>query len=127
MLAASGAVPRRSVDRLVLLGELGLDGSVRAIRGVLPAVLAAARAGHRQVVVPAANADEAALVDAIEVLPATTLAEVVEHLAGRAALTRHVRGPLPPAPPTPDLGDVVGQASGRRASRSRRRVVTTST
>ncbi|HEY0401068.1 MAG TPA: magnesium chelatase domain-containing protein, partial [Blastococcus sp.] len=94
ILAASGAVPGGSVDRLVLLGELGLDGSVRGIRGVLPAVLAAARAGHPQVVVPAANADEAALVDSIEVLAATTLAEVVAHLAGRAPLTRHVRGPL---------------------------------
>ena len=115
VLAASGAVPGGSVDRLVLLGELGLDGSVRGIRGVLPAVLAAARAGHPQVVVPAANADEAALVDSIEVLAATTLAEVVAHLAGRAPLTRHVRGPLPAAAPAPDLGDVVGQASGRRA------------
>ncbi|TFV83457.1 YifB family Mg chelatase-like AAA ATPase [Blastococcus sp. CT_GayMR16] len=115
VLAASDVVPGHSVDRLVLLGELGLDGSVRGIRGVLPAVLAAARAGHRQVVVPAANADEAALVDSIEVLAAKTLAEVVAHLAGRAPLTRHVRGPLPPAPPAPDLGDVVGQASGRRA------------
>ena len=115
VLAASGTVPEESVDRLVLLGELGLDGSVRGIRGVLPAVLAAARAGHRQVVVPAANADEAALVERIEVLPATTLAQLVDHLAGRTPLTRHVRGPLPPAPPVPDLGDVVGQASGRRA------------
>jgi magnesium chelatase family protein len=115
VLAAAGAVPSGSVDRLVLLGELGLDGSVRGIRGVLPAVLAAARAGHPQVVVPAANADEAALVDSIEVLAATTLAEVVAHLAGRARLARHVRGPLPAAPPGPDLGDVVGQASGRRA------------
>jgi len=115
VLAASGAVTAGSVDRLVLLGELGLDGSVRAIRGVLPAVIAAARAGHPRVVVPAANADEAALVDSIEVLPANTLAEVVAHLAGRTPLARHVRGPLPPAPPAPDLGDVVGQASGRRA------------
>ena len=115
VLAASGTVPEESVDRLVLLGELGLDGSVRGIRGVLPAVLAAARAGHRQVVVPAANADEAALVDRIEVLPVTTLAQLVDHLAGRTPLTRHGRGPLPPAPPVPDLGDVVGQASGRRA------------
>jgi magnesium chelatase family protein len=115
VVAASGAVPRRAVDRLVLLGELGLDGAVRGIRGVLPAVLAAARAGHRQIVVPAANADEAALVDRIEVLPASTLSQVLAHLAGKAPLTRHVRGPLPPAPPVPDLGDVVGQAAGRRA------------
>jgi magnesium chelatase family protein len=115
VLAAAGNVPRRSVDRLVLLGELGLDGSVRGIRGVLPSVLAAARAGHPQVVVPAANAEEAALVDGIEVLAAGTLAEVVAHLRGRAPLSPHVRGPLPEPPPLPDLGDVVGQASGRRA------------
>ena len=115
VLAASGAVPAESVDRLVLIGELGLDGSVRAIRGVLPAVLAAVRAAHREVVVPAANADEAALVDGIAVLPAATLVEVIAHLTGRTPLTRHARGPLPPAPPVADLGDVAGQASGRRA------------
>src|SRR6185312_5990647 len=103
VLAAAGTVPRNSVRRLVLLGELGLDGTVRAIRGVLPAVLAAARAGHRQVVVPVGNADEAALVDGIEVLPAGTLAQVIGHLAGRAPLTPHVRGPLPPPSPGPDL------------------------
>jgi magnesium chelatase family protein len=115
VLAASGAVPKESVDRLVLLGELGLDGSVRGIRGVLPAVLAAARAGHAQVVVPAANAEEAALVDSVEVLAAHTLGEVLAHLAGRRPLPRHVRGPLPELAPPPDLGDVVGQTAGRRA------------
>jgi magnesium chelatase family protein len=115
ILAASGAVPAESVERLVLLGELGLDGSVRSIRGVLPAVLAAARAGHTHVVVPAANADEAALVDSVEVLAAHTLVEVLDHLGGRAVLSRHVRGPLPEPAPLPDLADVVGQASGRRA------------
>jgi magnesium chelatase family protein len=115
VLAASDAVPHGAVDRLVLLGELGLDGSVRGIRGVLPAVLAAARAGHAQVVVPVANAEEAALVESIEVLPAHTLGEVVEHLAGRATLAPHVPGPRPVQPPGPDLRDVVGQAGGRRA------------
>jgi magnesium chelatase family protein len=115
VLAASGAVPRRSVDRLVLLGELGLDGSVRGIRGVLPAVLAAARAGHTQVVVPAANAEEAALVDTVEVLAATTLAQVVAHLGGKTPIPPYVRSRLPVPLPVPDLGDVVGQAAGRRA------------
>jgi magnesium chelatase family protein len=115
VLAAAETVPRDAVDRLVLLGELGLDGSVRGIRGVLPAVLAAARAGHRQVVVPEANAEEAALVDSVEVLTVGTLAELVAHLAGRIRLSPHVRGALPDAPPVPDLGDVVGQAAGRRA------------
>ena len=115
VLAAAGDVPEAAVQRLVLLGELGLDGSVRGIRGVLPGVLAAARAGHRQVVVPLSNADEAALVDGVEVLAVGTLAGLLAHLKGKAPLSPHVRGPLPPAPPAPDLSDVVGQASGRRA------------
>jgi magnesium chelatase family protein len=115
VLAASGGVPTESVDRLVLLGELGLDGSLRGIRGVLPAVLAAARAGHPRVVVPAVNAEEAALVDSVEVLAADDLAQVMAHLTGRRTLPRHVAGPLPDAAPALDLGDVVGQAAGRRA------------
>lgn len=115
VLAAAGTVPAGSIDRLVLLGELGLDGSVRPIRGVLPAVLAAARAGHGQVVVPAANADEAALVDGIEVLAVGSLGQVVEHLAGRRRLAAHERAALPEAAPAADLGDVVGQSVGRRA------------
>jgi magnesium chelatase family protein len=82
---------------------------------VLPAVLAAAAAGHRQVVVPRDNADEAALVEGVEVLAAGSLGEVVAHLAGRAPLPPHERGATAPAPPGPDLADVVGQAAGRRA------------
>jgi magnesium chelatase family protein len=115
VLAGSGVVSRDAVAALVLLGELGLDGSLRAVRGVLPAVLAAAAAGHREVVVPADNADEAALVEGVRVLAAHSLGEVVGHLTGRARLTGHVRLPGPPEPPGPDLADVVGQAAGRRA------------
>jgi magnesium chelatase family protein len=116
VLAGAEVLPRSAVDELVLLGELGLDGSLRAVRGVLPAVLAAAQAGHRQVVVPAENADEAALVEGIEVLPAASLAQVVAHL-GRTGerLSAHVRAPSPVAAPGPDLADVVGQVAGRRA------------
>ena len=115
VLAAAGGVPRRAVRGLVLLGELGLDGAVRPIRGVLPSVLAAARAGHDQVVVPSGNADEAALVDGLEVLAVESLGQVVAHLKGKEPITPHVRAALPPPPPLPDLADVVGQASGRRA------------
>jgi magnesium chelatase family protein len=115
VLAAAGTVPPRAVERLVLLGELGLDGSVRAVRGVLPAVLAAVRSGRTEVVVPAADADEAALVEAARVLPVATLGELVAHLTGRTTLSPHVRGPVPEPPPPPDLVDVIGQAAGRRA------------
>ena len=60
VLAGAGVLPTARLSDSVLLGELGLDGRLRAVRGVLPAVVAAARAGHWGVVVPAANADEAA-------------------------------------------------------------------
>jgi magnesium chelatase family protein len=115
VLAAAGTVPSAAIDQLVLLGELGLDGAVRPIRGVLPAVLAAAHAGHAQVVVPAANADEAALVEGIEVLAVRSLEQLVAHLAGRRALVPHERAGLPDPLPVADLGDVVGQTVGRRA------------
>ena len=115
VLGAADVVPGAALRDLVLLGELGLDGRLRAVRGVLPAVLAAARAGRARVVVPAANAEEAALVPRVEVLPAATLAEVIGHLRGAAPLIPHRRGAPAAAAPGPDLADVVGQESGRRA------------
>lgn len=115
VLAASGTLPEGCADDVVFLGELGLDGGVRAVRGVLPAVLAAARAGRRRVVVPAENADEAALLPGTEVVAVDDLGQVLGHLSGKRRLAAHVRAPGPPVPPGPDLADVVGQATGRRA------------
>jgi magnesium chelatase family protein len=88
--AAERGVLAKSVGRLVIAGELG-DGSVRAVRCVLPAVLAAARAGHRTVVVPTGTAEAAALGGSIEVLAAATLRDLIDHLAGRATLPRDTR------------------------------------
>jgi magnesium chelatase family protein len=62
ILSAAGSIPAASLGGLVLLGELGLDGRVRPVPGVLPAVAAAAAAGFRVVAVAAENAAEAALV-----------------------------------------------------------------
>lgn len=74
-LAADGAVSSASVAATVHLGELGLDGRLRPISGVLPAVLALARAGHSRVMVPSGNADEACLVPGVTVIPAASLRE----------------------------------------------------
>lgn len=65
-----------SLERTVHLGELGLDGRLRPVPGVLPAVVAAARAGMSRVVVPAACADEARLVDGVEIIAAVSLRDV---------------------------------------------------
>lgn len=75
-LAAGGSVDRHSIGRTVHIGELGLDGRIRPVPGVLPAVFAAARAGFERVIVPYANEAEARLVPGIEVRAAASLAEV---------------------------------------------------
>ncbi|MHB2024639.1 MAG: YifB family Mg chelatase-like AAA ATPase [Mycobacteriales bacterium] len=116
VLAADGRLPQASLSDLVLLGELGLDGAVRPVRGVLPAVLAAARQGLRRAAVAAANAAEARLVPQMEVLAVGTLRALVEHLRDGAPLPA-VTAAAQPAPaerPEADLADVVGQLAARR-------------
>ncbi|MBY6061368.1 YifB family Mg chelatase-like AAA ATPase [Microbacterium esteraromaticum] len=75
-LATEGTVSADAIRATVHIGELGLDGRLRPVPGVLPSVYAAARAGFERVIVPHANADEARLVPGIEVRAATSLAEV---------------------------------------------------
>src|SRR3954447_5767072 len=75
-LAGAEALDPAATRDVVHLGELGLDGRLRPVRGVLPAVAAAVAAGHRRVVVAAANAAEARLVPGAQVVGATSLAQV---------------------------------------------------
>ncbi len=119
VLVAGEVVPEGAARGVVHLGELGLDGRVRAVRGVLPAVLAAARRGIERVVVPAANLAEAELVPGVRVHAARSLAGLV------AAYRGEVGGPEPDAADGPvvepvvepvsrlDLADVVGQTEAR--------------
>lgn len=74
-LAAGGDVSTDSIDRVVHLGELGLDGRLRPINGILPAVVSAARAGFETVMVPTGNVDEASLVPGIRVVGVASLRE----------------------------------------------------
>ena len=117
ILAANGAIAREALENCEFLGELALSGELRAVPGVLPAVLQAARRGRR-VIVPRGNAAEAALVDGADVRAAASLLEVCAHLAGRAELplahTLPARATTD-TQPLPDLADVRGQAQARRA------------
>ncbi|MET9343812.1 ATP-binding protein [Nonomuraea sp. NPDC003804] len=97
ILGAAGAVPADRIAEPFFLGELGLDGRLRAIRGVLPSVLGAVRSGGATVVVPAANAAEAALVPDATVVPITDLRQLVEWLRRGDAPPRYI----PPPDPTP--------------------------
>ena len=119
VLAAAGALPREALAGTVLLGELGLDGRVRPVRGVLPAVLAAARAGATRAVVPAGNAAEARLVPGVEVTAVATLRAALSRLRGQPAPPDAEPDPpadRPPGTPVPeqDLADVLGQVAARR-------------
>ncbi|MBB3330759.1 magnesium chelatase family protein [Halomonas campaniensis] len=115
LLVASGQVPPGALDGIESAGELALDGRLRPVTGVLPLAMATRRKGRR-LIVPRANADEAALAGNLEVLPADDLLEVVAHLLGQAPIVPH-RLASPPEADTslPDLAEVRGQFLARRA------------
>jgi magnesium chelatase family protein len=83
ILSAAGGIPPAAIAEMMFLGELGLDGRLRPVRGVLPAVAAAAAAGFRVVAVPAANAPEASLVPGMRVVAASSLGSLLLWLRGQ--------------------------------------------
>jgi len=117
LLVASQQLAAAQVDGIWSAGELGLDGRLRPIRGVLALALAARRHGARALVVPAANATEAALVEGLAVWGAGDLVEVVALLRDPGRPRAAPAAAVLPAPATagPDLAEVRGQAHGRRA------------
>ena len=83
ILAATGTVNPQKLTQYTLLGELSLDGSLKPIRGALSMAVAAKRTGLNGIILPADNAAEAAVVEGLEIIGATTLSQVVEFLGGR--------------------------------------------
>ncbi|RMD68758.1 MAG: ATP-dependent protease [Gammaproteobacteria bacterium] len=115
ILAASGQIPQRALEDYEFIGELALSGELRKVPGVLPVALEAKRAG-RILIVPRENADEAALVEGLTVLPAESLLGVCAHLLGNATLAPHRLPPLTdPSADAPDLSEVHGQHHAKRA------------
>ena len=82
ILAASEVLSSTCMNRYLLIGELSLDGSLRPVNGILPIVLTARDEKLEGVIVPAGNAQEAAVVDGIKIIPVASLHECVEFLAG---------------------------------------------
>jgi len=123
LVATASEIPPDALEGLLLLGELGLDGRLRPVPGVLPAVLTAAHQGLRRVVVPEANAAEASLVPDVAVLGVRSLRQVLAVLRGAPVPDEP---PTPPAPGPPerdtllqrslDLADVLGQPQARLAA-----------
>jgi magnesium chelatase family protein len=131
VLTAAGTVPRAASDRVMFFGELGLDGRLRPVCGVLPAVVAAAADGRfGTIMVAEQNAPEAALVPGIRVIAAASLTAATDWLRGTPGL----RGDPPaaefdasrerpdgrtasPDPAlAPDLAEMLGQSMARRAA-----------
>jgi magnesium chelatase family protein len=115
VLGAAGELPLTALARAALVGELGLDGEVRPVRGVLPMVLAASRAGISRVIVPADNAAEAALVPGVQVRGVSSLKRLIEFTRASVPLPEPSTVDEITPESTLDLADVVGQERGRFA------------
>jgi magnesium chelatase family protein len=108
IMAAAGRVPGDAIDGVSFVGELGLDGRLRPVLGVLPAVAGAAAAGFGKVAVPQACAAEAALVPGLRVVGAPSLRALLAWLRGDLAAGREVTAS--------DSGDGAGMSAGTRPS-----------
>jgi magnesium chelatase family protein len=123
LLAADGAVPLTAPKNMAFLAELGLDGQLRPVPGVLPAAVAAAASGMETMVVAAENKEEAELVPGVRVAAASHLVQVMDWLRGGPF--PHVPAVPAPGPPDggagapahhqPDLCEVLGQSEARMA------------
>ncbi|WKD61478.1 Competence protein ComM [Corynebacterium ciconiae DSM 44920] len=116
-MAILGARSATPLHETMFIGELGLDGELKACRGVLPMLRAAAEAGVKTVVIPRAHAREAELIDAPTVLVADTLREVYDWVTGCGGLQR-VRPAEhcdPPRRSAIDLADIAGQKEAKHA------------
>jgi magnesium chelatase family protein len=114
ILAASEQIDHQALQGYEFIGELALSGELRPVNGCLPGSLQCKKAG-RTMVVPAANADEAALVSDARVLAAKHLLEITAHLFQRSTLPEHRFTPAKSELQHPDLRDVQGQVQARRA------------
>ncbi|MDE1156146.1 MAG: YifB family Mg chelatase-like AAA ATPase [Acidobacteriaceae bacterium] len=124
ILGAYGALANRELHDVVLVGELGLDGALRAVQGMLPIAMAAKSAGLRHLIVPASNAREAAVVEGLQVWPVRSLLEVRELLnsmvQGQGVLAQPLRVDsramlFTQDDSAPDFCDVRGQHVAKRA------------
>ncbi len=120
ILGAAGHVSAERLKDYIVLGELGLDGSVQKVCGILPIAMALRRNGHRRLLIPAANAGEAALVPQLDAYPIQHLTQAVAFLNGSTAIPPCRRAADSFAPPISrldplDFADVKGQQHAKRA------------
>lgn len=119
VLVASGQLPAGAINGQVFLGELGLQGDLRPVRGALSMALAARRNGASALILPKANLAEAAVVATLPVIGAENLTQVLGHLSGASPLAPARAAPaaphLRPVPDEADFAEVRGQLAAKRA------------
>lgn len=119
ILIALGILPQKSVENIMIIGELGLDGSVRNVAGILPVVLKAKEKGISTCVVPKGNRKEGALVNGIKIVGVDSLKELVMWLLGSIRLNEEKRlsyGDLEEEDQKHDYADICGQENVKRAT-----------
>ncbi len=132
VLIAMGELPEKSAGDMLIIGELGLDGAVKRVNGILPIVLAAAKRGCRRFLVPAVNAREAAAIPQADVCGVSSLQEVLLYLTADETERQHIFPYLKPDSsrsdkinevPVPgnrqeeiDFAEIIGQESAKRAA-----------
>ena len=89
ILIATEQISNRDIENYAFLGELSLDGEIKPVKGILPMVISARQSGMENIIVPLENADEAAVVNGINVLPAKNIVDVVNHLNSVCKLNIH--------------------------------------
>ncbi|MEO5579485.1 MAG: YifB family Mg chelatase-like AAA ATPase, partial [Gemmatimonadaceae bacterium] len=117
ILVATGQLPPAAVERRVFVGELGLDGSIRAIRGALSVARhAASRAGAAELIIPRSNLSEAGRVSVLRLSAPENLRELASELRSGLLTQASSRAPVPVPKREPlDFADVVGQQAAKRA------------
>lgn len=117
ILISSGKISQQKTEKIFFAGELGLDGSLHAIRGVLPLVCSAKEAGMNVCILPKENLAEGSFVDEITVLGASSLREVEEFLNEKACLSpfEQPKKEEEEEKVFPDFADIIGQEYAKRA------------
>lgn len=117
ILIAQGSIAQDPLNGVLVLGELALDGKIRSVRGVLPALIAAYKSGIKRAFVPQENFAEASLMTQMQIIGFSTLNEVLRFLrTGEIAIASQLEISVPPESKDLDFSDVAGQSAARFAA-----------
>lgn len=117
VLAALGAIPQKEVERMLVIGELSLDGSINSVRGVLPMIDQAKQEGVRACLIPAVNGNEACIVKQMQLYGAHHLKEVIAHFQGKEKMSLlTAKETAKEEACLPDFSTIAGQEGAKRAA-----------